>query len=190
MFDMNAAMKDELEEEQSAIRLEHLFKFECDITEGRNISGMDLNSVNPDLLAVSYGEFDMDSKVKKAGILAFWTLKNPSFAEKIIHTEFSLTCCQFSKRNPNLIAVGDSHGNLIIYDVKREDGVPVAQSNEREGKHTDIIWEIKWVDRKEKGETIVTIAGDGRVIEWSMKKGLELNELMQLKRQANPHSKD
>jgi hypothetical protein len=31
------------------------------------------------------------------------------------------------------------------------------------------------------------VAGDGRVIEWSMKKGLEFTELMQLKRETNPN---
>jgi hypothetical protein len=33
------------------------------------------------------------------------------------------------------------------------------------------------VTRENKGEFLVSISGDGRIIEWSMKKGLELNEL-------------
>lgn len=36
----------------------------------------------------------------------------------------------------------------------------------------------------------MSISGDGRVIEWSMKKGLEMTELMQLKRETNPNQKD
>lgn len=66
--------------------------------------------------------------------------------------------------------------------MKRKDNPLICDSWEIEGKHTDIIWEIQWVDKAEKGETLVSISGDGRVIEWSMKKGLEFNELMQLKR--------
>jgi hypothetical protein len=34
------------------------------------------------------------------------------------------------------------------------------------------------VDRDSKGESLVSVSGDGRVIEWSMKKGLEFTELM------------
>jgi len=56
-----------------------------------------------------------------------------------------------------------------------------------EGKHSDIVWELKWIEREGKGETLISISGDGRVIEWSMKKGLEFTELMQLKRETNPN---
>lgn len=34
------------------------------------------------------------------------------------------------------------------------------------------------------------MAGDGRVIEWSMKKGLEIIDLTTLKRETNPNQKD
>ena len=76
-----------------------------------------------------------------------------------------------------MIAVGDSSGNISIFDVKRPDYSPLQDSKELEGKHTDVIWDLQWVDKAEKGETLVSIAGDGKVIEWSMK-GLEFNELM------------
>jgi hypothetical protein len=33
----------------------------------------------------------------------------------------------------------------------------------------------------------VSISGDGRIIEWSMKKGLEFTELKVLKRETNPN---
>jgi len=43
------------------------------------------------------------------------------------------------------------------------------------------------VDREAKGEALVTISGDGRVIEWSFKKGLEYIDLTQLRRETNPN---
>ena len=146
---------------------------------------------NPDLIAVGYGEYDIDcTKTLREGLLCFWTLKNPNFPEKIIKTDHSITCCQFSKKNPHLIAVGDSHGNIAIYNIRNNDNKPLAESKDLEGKHTDIVWEIQWVDRDSKGESLVSVSGDGRVIEWSMKKGLEFQELMQLKRETNPNQKD
>ena len=99
---------------------------------------------------------------KKEGILAFWTLKNPNFPEKIIKNSHSFTCCQFSKQRHNLIATGDSNGNIQIWDVTRPAGQElVVSSKDIEEKHTDIVWEIRWVDRAEKGETLVSISGDG-----------------------------
>ena len=46
-----------------------------------------------------------------------------------------------------------------------------------DNKHNDIIWEVQWVQREGKEEKLVSISGDGRVIEWSLRKGLELTEL-------------
>jgi WD40 repeat protein len=37
---------------------------------------------------------------------------------------------------------------------------------------------------------LISVSGDGRVIEWTIKKGLEFTELMQLKRETNPNQKD
>jgi len=41
-----------------------------------------------------------------------------------------------------LIAVGDSHGNIAIYNIKKVDNKPIAESKDLEGKHTDIVWEL------------------------------------------------
>lgn len=62
------------------------------------------------------------------------------------------------------------------------------------GKHNDAVWEVQWVGKGgsggDKGETLVSISADSRVVEWSMKKGLEYTDLMNLKRQAPPSQKD
>jgi len=172
------------------VRLAPLFTFACDLTENRQVTCIDINSKNPDLVAAGYGEFDIgvkhDNKLQP-GYLCFWTLKNPNYPEKVIKTDHSITCCQFSKKDPHIIAVGDSHGNIAIYNVRGTDTKPVAESKDLDGKHTDIIWELQWVEKKDKGEFLISISGDGRIIEWSMKKGLEFTELKVLKRETNPN---
>ena len=113
--------KDEEEFKDDEVHLIPLFNFECPITEGRFVSSIDINIANPDLIAVGYGENDINTTNDdhlKPGLLCFWTLKNPKFPEKIIKTDNSITCCQFSKKQPHLIAVGDSNGNIAIYNVK------------------------------------------------------------------------
>ena len=132
-------------EDGDKVTLSHLFKFRCIDTDDRQVSCMDINSANPDLIAVGYGEFDIDcTKIQenKGGIIAFWTLKNPTYPEKIIKTDHSITCCQFSKRNPHWIAVGDSQGNISIYNIRSDDLTPIASSKDHDDKHTDIIWEL------------------------------------------------
>jgi len=46
------------------------------------------------------------------------------------------------------------------------------------------------VQRENKAEALISISGDGRIVEWSMKKGLEYSDLKQLKRETNPNQKD
>ena len=68
--------------------------------------------------------------------------------------------------------------------------MPIATSKDIVDKHNDIIWEVRWVKRGDKEETLISISGDGRIIEWSLRKGLEMAELYQLKRETNPNHRD
>ena len=53
-------------------------------------------------------------------------------------------------------------------------------------KHMDPVWLVKWVNKgAERGEALVSISTDGRVVEWGMKKGLASTTLMVLKRRGN-----
>jgi WD40 repeat protein len=98
--------------------LQLLFKFSCKHSEGVAVTSADWNPINKDLLAVSYGDLDIDST--KLGYLMFWTLKNPSFPERIITSNSRITTCKFSNDNPNLIAVGTYDGIVVIYDITRK----------------------------------------------------------------------
>ena len=50
----------------------------------------------------------------------------------------------------------------------------------------DPVWQVKWVNKgAERGEALVSISTDGRVVEWGMKKGLASTTLMVLKRRGN-----
>ncbi|CDW80368.1 wd repeat protein [Stylonychia lemnae] len=97
------------------------------------ISCVDINPSNQDLIAVGYGEFDIDcTQSLKKGYLCFWSLKNPR----------------------------DSQSNIAIFNILSPDSKSIANSNNLEGKHFDIVWEVKWIERGEK-EILVSISGDG-----------------------------
>lgn len=105
----------------------------------------------------------------------FWTLKNPAFPEKIFTSESRITSCKFSVENPNLIACGTHDGVVMIYDIRKKDGKPISENKESLDKHTNAVWDIQWISKgksNSKGESLVSISADGRITEWSMKKGL------------------
>ena len=145
---------------------------------------MDWNTYNLDLLAAAYGDPDINSKLP--GFLCFWTLKNPLHPEKVIITPRGLTYCNFSKRNPYLIVCSDYQGEIMIYDLRGDTTSPIADSSEVKEKHTDIVWECKWIERpNDKNEIIITSSSDGKVKEWSLKKGLEVVDLLKMKKSTS-----
>ncbi|KRX09068.1 WD40-repeat-containing domain [Pseudocohnilembus persalinus] len=201
----------EEEEEQKTETLDQLFKFNIKpnsktssqfSTQNKTVSSADWNPVNNDLLAVTYGSLDLDynTQVNSEGYVMFWTLKSPDYPERIIKYPQRLTSCKFSSQNPNLLACGSYDGVVAIWDLRKKGDIPVAENGpqakkEIAGKHTDAIWEVHWVGKgnkggADKGEGLVSISSDGRIVEWSMKKGLEYTDLMNLKRSQNPSNKE
>ena len=135
------------DEEAAEWSIKHLFKFQADFLEGRQVSCLDINSRNPDLIAASYGEYDINLTKEKGkelnqGILAFWTLKNPSFPERTIRWDYNITSCMFSRKQPYLIAIGDSQGNVAIFNIRSDDLKPIATTKDLDDKHRDIVWEV------------------------------------------------
>ena len=136
----------------------------------------------------SYGEFDFSKQ--RPGLILFWSLKNPDYPDKVIQMEgenSGVTAVAFSSQHPNLLAAGLYDGTVCIFDVRKNDGKPVLESGHGSGgKHTDPVWQVKWVDQgAERGEVLMSISTDGRVTQWNMKKGLEHVPLMNLKRVTN-----
>ncbi|CAM9505909.1 unnamed protein product [Scytosiphon promiscuus] len=155
----------------------------------RTVTALCFHQHNRDVLAVGYGAFFFSPSVHKGGAVLFWSVRNPEYPERTIHTHSSVTSLDFAERHPTLLAVGMYDGTIGIYDTAREGehfSVAVAENSTSAGKHTDPVWQVKWVNKGvERGETLVSISTDGRVVEWSMKKGLSFSPLMVLKRIGN-----
>ncbi|KAK1942870.1 WD repeat-containing protein 78 [Phytophthora citrophthora] len=144
---------------------------------------------------------------KRDGLVLFWSLTNPEYPERIYHLPVSVTSIDFSTAHPYLLAAGFADGVVAIYDTRKDDStatpstgatttpgddtalkhvpVPIATSSGMSGKHLDAVWQVRWVARG-GGESVVSVSSDGRVVEWSLKKGLSYSDLMTLKRSPNP----
>jgi len=175
-------------------KLQDLFCFDApQLTQGLTVTCAEWNRHNQDLLAVSYGDTDPVPNIT-TGLVLFWSLKNPTYPERVIRTRTGITALHFSAAHPNMVSAGTHDGSVMIWDLRRPTDQPVltsgsSVSTHNDQKHTDIVWETKWVDRgpdKQPPELLVSVSSDGNVFQWSMKKGLEQTSLMQLKRLQNP----
>ncbi|XP_048255651.1 dynein axonemal intermediate chain 4-like isoform X2 [Haliotis rufescens] len=165
--------------------LDRLWSYSCPLTKGRNVSCMTWNKLNPDLIAVGYGQFEFTNQ--KGGYICGWSLKNPEFPERVFTCKDGVTALDFSTANPNLLAVGMYDGGVAIYNVRHMKDEPIVDNFGSSGKHTAPVWQIRWIEKErgsgdERAEVIVSISTDGRVTQWSIRKGFENYDLMRLKR--------
>ncbi|NXF11311.1 WDR78 protein, partial [Smithornis capensis] len=173
-------------EAAGAPRLELLWSYTCDLTTGHRVSSMALNKVNPDLLAIGYGEFD--SKDQKKGLACCWSLKNLMWPERIFRCEHGVTAVDFSMAIPYLLAVGMSNGSVAIYDVRSRNDIAFLDSSASLNKHTGPVWQLRWVEQDrgatggDKKEKLMCISADGRVTEWLIQQRLDCLDLMTLRR--------
>ncbi|XP_004431634.1 PREDICTED: WD repeat-containing protein 78 [Ceratotherium simum simum] len=178
----------EIDAEQSTIpaNLERLWSFSCDLTKGLNVSSLAWNKTNSDLLAVGYGHFGF--KEQKRGLACCWSIKNPTWPERIYQSPYGVTALDFSIEAPNLLAVGYHNGTIAIYNVQSNSNVPVLDSSESPQKHLGPVWQLQWIEQDrgttgdDKREILVSISADGRISKWVIRKGLDCHDLMRLRR--------
>jgi len=166
--------------------INRLWSFNCPLTMGKNVSCMTWNKKNSNLLAVGYGSFNFVEQNKtKFGIVCCWNLKNLEFPERVYHCKASISAVDFSSSKPNLLAAGCTDGTVCIFNTRSSIDTPTLDSFDCPGKHSSPVWQLKWIEREQTidaSERLVSIAADGRVVEWSIRKGLECTDLMKLKR--------
>jgi len=176
------------DDEHIDYRLDKLWSFECEISKGRNVAAVawSEHELHRHVLAVAYGETDFSKAATKTGAIMLWSLKNPDFPEHVIECRSGVMSLAFSHTHPNLLAVGLYEGSVCLYDIGRRDKKPFLESDYQQ-KHTAPVWELRWVDQNsERGEKLVSISSDGRITEWTIKKGLEQHDLFKLKKVENP----
>eukprot|EP00794_Sanderia_malayensis_P008014 gene8013-8873_t len=164
--------------------LARLWSYSCLLTKGKKVNCMAWNKVNNDLLAVGYGNFGSANQ----GLVCCWSLKNPEYPERCYHLHAAVTSIDFSSSFPNLLAVGLYDGTIAIINVRHSAESPVLDSSDSQGKQSGPIWQLRWVDRNrgtgedKGGEILVSSSADGRITQWSIRKGFEYQDLMKLKK--------
>ncbi|KAH9523378.1 WD repeat-containing protein 78 [Bulinus truncatus] len=165
--------------------LDRLWSYACHLTKDKNVSCMAWNRINQDLLAVGYGQWEFISQ--KPGLVCCWCIKNPEYPERVFMSKEGVTALDFSAANPNLLAVGYYDGGIAVYNVRKSIDEPVLDNFTAPGKHLAPIWQLKWIE-KERGagedriEVLISISTDGRVTQWSIRKGFESYDVMKLKK--------
>jgi len=165
--------------------LDRLWSYNCNLTRNKNVSCIAWNKSNPDLVAVGYGQFEFTNQ--KPGTVCCWCIKNPEFPERVFSSKHGVTALDFSSANANLLAVGYYDGGIAVYNVRKSLDEPVLDNFTTHGKHIAPVWQLKWIEKErgsgeERAEVLISISTDGRVTQWSIRKGFESYDVMKLKK--------
>jgi dynein intermediate chain 4, axonemal len=162
-------------------KLNLLWNFKCDLTSGRSVTSVSWNKENEDILAVGYGE----SKVllnSSPGLVLVWSARNLEWPDRVYTCNHPVTALDFSKSNPFLLAAGLADGRIVMFDIRQRKDKIILDGGDGEGKHRGPVWELKWVERQRvagdeqsRDESLVSVSSDGRVTQWSIRKGLEFS---------------
>lgn len=164
-------------EAQYLYRLETLWTYRMMETLGKAVSCASWCHSNGDLLAIGYGVYTFTSYVdRRFGYVCVWSIKNPVNPERKYRYSVPVTSVSFSRKNPQLLAIGLYDGNVEIRDITDEESQPVGRSNRLTSPGFEPVWQIKWIpnpgdDLYGVSEQILTISEDGRVMKYNLTSG-------------------
>ncbi|CAG5102035.1 Oidioi.mRNA.OKI2018_I69.chr1.g112.t1.cds [Oikopleura dioica] len=160
-----------------------LWEYSCAETSGLVVNHVTWHPTDPDLIAVAYGFLDEEDQSRSRGLVACWTIANLEHPTRLF--SFNSPVCKVSFAElQNYLAVGLYSGEISVINIKAKDSM--LNTVDSQGKHMGPVWGLQWIKRErggdEKQEVLVSAAGDGRVVQWTIRKGLEFLDLMKVKR--------
>ncbi|CAH3138541.1 unnamed protein product [Pocillopora meandrina] len=165
-----------------------LWKFSFEKSKRMAVTSLCWSPKYHDLFGVGHGSYDFLKQSN--GMVAMYTLKNPSFPEYICETESGVMCLDFHPEHPNYIAVGFYDGSVGVYTVVQQTNKIelMYRSTAKTGKHTDPVWQVKWQkDDLDNNMNFFSVSSDGRITQWTIVKSeLRHTDIITLKQGNTP----
>ena len=73
-----------------------LWKFVCEKTKRKQVTSLHWSPDSPDLFAIGYGSYEFSKQ--GPGMMACFSLKNPSYPEYVFTTESGILCLDFHQQ--------------------------------------------------------------------------------------------
>lgn len=150
---------------------------------GRSVTCFRWSYQNPSILAAGYNSCPRNPV--KDGLVLIWCAKNPSHYGRKFTFNSPVSSLNWSKRKPNLLAIGFFNGTVNVIDVNSKDLLIVRQSERESSPSFEPHWQIDWWtenDDSEQEESIFTSNQDGRVYCYRTGEDFICTEVMKIPR--------
>ncbi|XP_022080790.1 WD repeat-containing protein 34-like [Acanthaster planci] len=136
-------------------------------------------------LAVAYGRMDHQDWCTHRGSLCIWNIDLKSIdrekADTVVDVNSCLMCLAYHPEKPSAIVGGNFNGEVLLWDLTREDDGLLATSGIGDDSHREPVSEVMWLQDPKRSNkyNIVSVSSDGQVLVWKVnarKGALELVE--------------
>ncbi|KAI8893857.1 WD40-repeat-containing domain protein [Globomyces pollinis-pini] len=159
---------DELGDRKSGSLLP-LWKFVFQKDKKKQVTSVCWSPQFSDLFVVGYGSYDFSKQ--GPGMIACFTLKNPSFPEYVYMTESGVMSTHIHPLHPSMVAVGLYDGSVLVYNIQKKTDQPVFKCNSKVGRHSDPVWQVCWQnDDLDENLVFFSVSSDGRIVQWTLLK--------------------
>lgn len=154
------------------------------------VTCMEFSPINQSIFVVGYGVSrldEMDHNIR--GMVLSWNIHKCGYPEKIYHTDEIVTCLEFSRNEPHLVAVGMRYGLIAIVDLQTSDLFPSVNNYSSKVKPSGTIKSVRWVRKKyamgKEMEVLLSVSIDGIICCWSYGRILDGHIIRTIKRGGN-----
>ncbi|XP_039442388.1 dynein axonemal intermediate chain 4 [Culex pipiens pallens] len=163
-------------------RLDTLWTYKTRETMGKAVASASWCQSDGDIVAIAYGIYGFTAfDDRSTGYVCVWSIKNPVNPERRYIFPVPVTSVAFSKRTPQLLAIGLYDGSVQIRDITDNSQVPVGVSERRTSPGFEPIWDIEWIESEDDKDEILTAAQDGTIMKYTLNIGQFLIGYQQLR---------
>ncbi|XP_055602654.1 dynein axonemal intermediate chain 4 isoform X2 [Uranotaenia lowii] len=163
-------------------RLDTLWTYKTIETTGKAVASASWCTTNGDIVAIAYGIYGFTCfDDRSTGYVCVWSIKNPVNPERRYKFPVPVTAVEFSKRTPQLLAIGLYDGSVQVLDITDNSQIPVGVSERRTSPGFEPIWDIEWIESDLDKDEILTAGQDGTIMKYTLNIGQFLLGYRQLK---------
>ncbi|XP_021702168.1 WD repeat-containing protein 78 [Aedes aegypti] len=163
-------------------RLETLWTYRTVETAGKAVASASWCPANGDIVAIAYGIYRFTKfDDRSTGYVCVWSIKNPVNPERRYQFSVPVTAVAFSKKTPQLLAVGLYDGSVQIWDIMDNSQRPVGVSERKSSPGFEPIWDIEWIESDDDKDEILTASQDGTIMKYTLNIGHYLIGYTQLR---------
>merc|ERR1719387_2425887 len=148
-----------------------LFKDPAD--EKRSVTKIGWHPEGPTKMVGSYSNLRFQRMTDEMPMSSFiWDVNERNSPLTELRTNSPLVCCQYNRKNPDVLCGGAYSGVVNFYDLRK--GPTVSSKSPVAVSHYDPVFDVVWLQSK-TGTELTTVSSDGQLLFWDTR---ELSEPM------------